>query len=216
MKVRDVMTMEVATVRPTASLKEIARLLARLGVSGVPVVDDEGAVLGVVSEGDILVKERAPTEAPRSFFRIRKPTEHAKAAAETAAEAMTSPAIVIGPERPVSVAAKLMLEHAVNRLPVVAEGRLVGIVTRADLIRAFGRPDSELEREIRAEVLDRALWVPEGAVQVGVVEGAVTLAGVVETEMDADVLVRLVRRVPGVVSVTSDVGWRMPENAPVR
>lgn len=218
MKVRDVMTMEVATVRPTDPLKEVARLLTRHNISGVPVVDAEGAVVGVVSEADILVKERGTAEETRAFFRFRKaddPTVQAKLAAETAADAMTGPAIVIGPERPVSVAAKLMLERRVNRLPVVTDGQLVGIVTRADLIRAFGRPDVELEREIRVEVLERALWVPEGTVQVTVADGAVKLAGVVETETDADVLIRLVRRVPGVVSVESDVGWRLREGAPV-
>ena len=218
MKVRDVMTTEVATVRAATSLKELARLLAGLGISGVPVVDADGAVVGVVSEGDILVKERGPVEETRAFVRLRKPLEpgqQVKLAAVTVADAMTSPAIVIGPERPVSVAAKLMLEHGVNRLPVVTDGRLVGIVTRADLVRAFGRSDSELEQEIRAEVLERALWIPEGTVRVSVTDGAVSLSGVVDTEVDADVLVRLVRRVPGVVSVASTVGSRLREGVPV-
>jgi CBS domain-containing protein len=218
MNVRDVMTMEVATVRPTDSLKEVARLLAQRNISGAPVVDAEGAVLGVVSEGDILVKERGPAEPTRTFLRFRRPSEpgrRAKSAATTAAEAMTTPAVVIGPERPVTAAAKLMLERGVNRLPVVTDGRLVGIVTRADLVRAFCRSDSELEREIRSDVLERKLWVPAGTVGVSVVEGAVTLSGVLDTETDADVLVRLVERVPGVVSVASTVGWRISDGMPV-
>jgi CBS domain-containing protein len=218
MKVRDVMTTEVATVEPAASLKEVARLLARRGISGVPVVDAEGVVVGVVSEGDILVKERGPLEEPRAFFGVHRrsaQTQQVKSAAETAVDAMTSPAIVIGPERPVSGAAKLMLEHGVNRLPVVTDGHLVGIVTRADLVRAFGRSDAELEREIRSEVLERALWIPEGTVKVSVADGAVTLSGMVDTEVDADVLVRLVRRVPGVVSVASTVRWRLRDGEPV-
>jgi CBS domain-containing protein len=219
MKVQDVMTTQVATVHSTTSLKEVARLLARRGISGVPVVDDEGGVVGVVSEGDILVKERGPVEESRAFFRFREPAEpaeRAKSVAMTAGDAMTSPPIVVGPERPVSVAAKLMLEQSVNRLPVVTHGRLVGIVTRADLVRAFGRSDSQLEREIRTEVMERALWIPEGMVEVSVDEGAVKLSGVVETETDADVLVRLVQRVPGVVSVASEVGWQPREGAPVQ
>jgi CBS domain-containing protein len=218
MKVRDVMTTEVATVHPATSLKEVARLLARLGISGVPVIDGEGAVVGVVSEGDILVKERGPVEESRALFRFREPVapeQQAKAEAMTAGDAMTTPPIVIGPERPVSAAAKMMLEQSVNRLPVVTDGRLVGIVTRADLVRAFVRSDSELEREIRTEVLQRALWIPDGMVEVSVVEGVVTLSGVVETETDADVLVRLVQRVPGVVSVASEVGWQLRAGAPV-
>jgi CBS domain-containing protein len=218
MKVRDVMTTEVATVRPNASVKEVARRLTLLGISGVPVVDAEGAVLGIVSEGDILVKERGPVEETRAFFRLGKRAEPAllaKSTAKTAGEAMTSPAIVIGPERPVSAAAKLMFERGINRLPVVSDERMVGIVTRADLVRAFSRPDSELEREIRTDVLERKLWVPAGTVGVSVVEGAVTLSGVVDTETDADVLVRLVERVPGVVSVASTVGWRISDGLPV-
>lgn len=218
MKVRDVMTTEVATVCSTTSLKEVARLLARLGISGVPVIDRDDGVVGVVSEGDILMKERGPVEASRAFFRFREPAEpaqQAKAEATTAGDAMTKPPIVIGPERPVSAAAKMMLERGVNRLPVVTDGRLVGIVTRADLVRAFVRSDSELEQEIRTEVLQRALWIPDGRVEVSVVEGAVTLSGVVETETDADVLVRLVQRVPGVVSVASEVGWQLREGVPV-
>ena len=218
MNVRDVMTPEVATVRPSTSVKEVARRLTLLGISGVPVVDAEGAVLGIVSEGDILVKERGPAEGTRTFFRFRRPPEpgqQAKSAATTAAEAMTSPALVIGPERPVTAAAKLMLERGVNRLPVVSDGHLVGIITRADLVRAFSRSDTELEQEIRSDVLERKLWMPEGTVGVSVDEGAVTLSGVVDTETDADVLVRLVERVPGVVSVASTVRWRISDGMPV-
>jgi CBS domain-containing protein len=115
----------------------------------------------------------------------------------------------------VSAAAKLMFERGINRLPVVSDERLVGIVTRADLVRAFSRPDAELEREIRSDVLERKLWVPAGTVGVSVVEGAVTLSGLVDTETDADVLVRLVGRVPGVVSVESTVRWRVSDGLPV-
>ena len=218
MKVRDVMTTEVATVRPTASVKEVARRLTLLGISGLPVVDAEGAVLGVVSEGDIVAKERGPVEETRTFLRFRRrvdPALQAKSAARTAGEAMTSPAIVIGPERPVSAAARLMHERGVNRLPVVTDDRLVGIVTRADLVRAFTRSDAELEQEIRSDVLERKLWVPQGTVDVSVVDGAVTLSGLVDTETDADVLARLVGRVPGVVSVASTVGWRTGDGLPV-
>ena len=213
MKVRDVMTAEVATVHPSMSLKEVARLLARLGISGVPVVDSEGVALGVVSEGDILVKERGPHET-RALFRHRKPvqaTEQAKLAAETAADAMTSPAIVVGPERPVSVAAKLMLEHGVNRLPVVKLGKLVGIVTRADLVRAFTRTDAEIERELREDVLARTMWIEPGRVDVEVRNGVVTLTGRLQTRTDAELLGRLAARVPGVLSVESDVRWEIDD-----
>jgi CBS domain-containing protein len=214
MRIEDVMTTEVATVGPATPLKDVARLLERRGISGVPVVDDEGAVLGVVSEADVVIKERGPAESARPFWRFRDPSEAAqlaKSAAVTAADAMTSPAIVLGPERPVSAAARIMVDCGVNRLPVVKDGRLIGILTRADLVRAFTRSDDALEREIRTEVLERAMWIPSGTVAVSVTEGAVRLSGIVETETDADVIVRLVARVPGVVSVTPELGWRLPQ-----
>lgn len=214
MRIKDVMSTEVVTVGPTTSLKDVAGLLERRGISGVPVVDEEGAVLGVVSEADVLIKERGPAESARRFWRFRDPSKAvqlAKGAAVTAADAMTSPAIVLGPERPVSAAARIMVDCGVNRLPVVKDGRLIGIVTRADLVRAFTRSDDALEREIRTEVLERAMWIPSGTVAVSVTEGAVRLSGIVETETDADVIVRLAARVPGVVSVTPELGWRLPQ-----
>jgi CBS domain-containing protein len=211
MKVKQVMTAEVATVGPTTPLKDVARLLGRRRISGVPVVDVDGTVLGVVSEGDVLVKEQGSIERTRRFWRLDDPdaSRRAKRAAVTAAEAMTSPAVVVGPERAVATAARIMIDSGVNRLPVVEDGRLVGIVTRADLVRAFARPDSELEREIRTEVLEQAMWIASDSVHVSVAEGVVRLSGIVETQTDAEVMTRLVERVPGVVSVASEVGWRM-------
>lgn len=161
MKVRDLMTSVVITVRPETSLKKVGTILARCGISGVPVVDADGRVIGVVSEGDILFKERGPSQQKGRL--ARRSDTHAKGdelkvEAQTAAQAMTAPAKTIAPWRPVSAAAAQMLEEGVNRLPVVDdESRLVGIVTRADLVRAFVRPDAEIRREIRDEVLERAL-----------------------------------------------------------
>ena len=209
MKVRDVMTTEVATVHPTTSLKYVARLLGRLGISGVPVVDG-GVVVGVVSEADVLVKERGLVDRSGSFLRrSAAPGVDAKIEALTAGEAMTSPPVVIGPERPVRAAARTMLDRRISRLPVVDDGRLVGIVTRADLVRAFTRADAALEREIRHDVMQRSMWIQPDLVEVSVVDGAVTLAGVVDTKTDAEVLERLVRHVPGVVSVEAKLQWRL-------
>jgi CBS domain-containing protein len=109
-----------------------------------------------------------------------------------------------------------MLDEGVNRLPVVdEEGRLVGIVTRADLVRAFVRPDDELEREIREEVLERALLLetPE-TVTVVVEDGKVTLDGFVELRTDAEAIPTLVARLPGVVEVESSLHWRTDNPKP--
>ena len=130
--------------------------------------------------------------------------------AHTAAEAMTSPAKTIAPWRLVSAAAAQMLDEGVNRLPVVDdEGRLVGIVTRADLVRAFVRPDAEIEHEIREDVLTRALLLETaGTVTVAVEGGQVTLGGSVDKRTDAELIPALVAKVPGVVEVDSSIGWR--------
>lgn len=213
MNVKDVMTSDVITVRPETSLKDVAAILTERRISGVPVVDASGKVVGVVSEGDILFKERGPSERTGLLAWFADPydvAEQLKLAARTAAEAMTAPAKTIAPWRLVSSAAAEMLDEGVNRLPVVDdEGRLVGIVTRADLVRAFVRTDAEIVREIREKVLERALLLetPE-TVTVGVDGGVVTLDGFVELRADAELIATLVARLPGVVDVESSVRWR--------
>lgn len=213
MNVKDVMTSDVVTVRPETSLKDVAAILTERRISGAPVVDASGKVVGVVSEGDILFKERGPSERTGLLAWFADPydvAEQLKLAARTAGEAMTAPAKTIAPWRPVSSAAAEMLDEGVNRLPVVDdEGRLMGIVTRADLVRAFVRTDAEIVREVREKVLERALLLetPE-TVTVGVDGGVVTLDGFVELRADAELIATLVARLPGVVDVESSVRWR--------
>jgi CBS domain-containing protein len=193
------------------SLKQVARVLVGRGVSGLPVIDSAGGVLGVISEADLLVKERGARESfggPLAWlFDDSIGDELRKLEARVAGEAMTSPAITIEADRPVAVAAALMLERGVNRLPVTRDGRLVGIVTRHDLVCAFARADSDVAREIREDVVRRALLLDPTEVEVEVADGDVTLRGRLERRIDADVLPKLVARVPGVVSVQSELSW---------
>jgi CBS domain-containing protein len=121
---------------------------------------------------------------------------------------MSAPAVTIGPGRLVHEAAALMIAESVNRLPVVEDGKLVGILTRADVVRAFTRTDAEIAEEIREEILKRTLWLEPAAVSMEVVEGAVRLEGEVETEADAELLPVFVARVPGVVSVQTNLRAR--------
>jgi CBS domain-containing protein len=212
MRVKDVMTSEVATVRPDTPLKEVARELIERGISGMPVVDDEGQVVGVISETDLVVKERGePRErggALASLLHRVDPDNQLKLAARVAGEAMTSPAITIESFWPVSVAAKRMLDSAVDRLPVVKQGRLIGIVTRADLVRAFARSDEEITRDVREQVaLQQALWPDGGRVEVQVGAGETTLTGKVRHRSQAEALPKLLARVPGVVTVRSELAW---------
>jgi CBS domain-containing protein len=204
MRVADVMTTEVLTVNPDTSLKQVAELLSRCGISGLPVVDAERHVLGVVSEADIILKERRrrPPGFWRRVFDGEEPLS-AKASARTAGEAMTSPAVTITAERRVDAAAALMLDRQVNRLPVLdRDGKLAGIVTRADLVRAFVHTDEEIAAEIREDVLIHELWLNPDDFQVMVERGEVTVEAPARTQAERELLMRRIGLVPGVVTVS--------------
>ena len=210
MKVMDLMTRDVRTVTPETSLRDAASLLARSGVSGMPVVNAEGAVVGVLSEADIVVKAGGEVARSRLLGWLLEPDLgfEEKIKAETVGDAMSAPVVTISTKRPIDEAARRMVSENVNRLPVVEDGRLVGILTRADIVRAFTRSDDEIVAEIRSEILRRTFWLEPGRVTVNVVDGHVTLHGEVETEADRELLPRLVGRVPGVVSVGADLSAR--------
>jgi CBS domain-containing protein len=216
MRVRDLMTRDVLTTRPETPIRDVAKILVEHRVSGLPVCAPDGRVLGVVSEGDILYKEHDPREghAGGALGWIVDGTPnfagYVKAKALTAAKAMTTPALTIAPEATAAEAARWMCEYRVNRLPVVEDGKLVGIVTRADLVRAFTRDDGAILDEINTEVLGRTLWVDDEVV-VEVSRGAVTLSGRLEHRSDVELLERLVAAVPGVVTVASSVAWRLDD-----
>ncbi len=211
------MSREVVTVSPSTPIKEVARLLVERRISGLPVVDDDGSVIGVVSEGDIVAKERGAAEPEGHAFRwLLGPGEPAalKREARNAAEAMTSPAVTVEPHSSVAEAARVMVERSVNRLPVVRNEELIGIVTRADLVRVFVRSDAELEREIRDDVLMHTLWIDPDRLRLTVSDGEVVLDGDVDTRTAAELVAGYVGRVPGVVSVDSTrLGWRYDDLA---
>jgi CBS domain-containing protein len=208
-KVADVMNRDVVTVAPRTLRKDVARELVERRISGVPVVDDDGTVLGVVSEGDILVKEQGRAGGSSLFERaLDFNADSEKYRARDAADAMTTPAVTIRPTRSVSEAASLMIDRGVNRLPVVdPHGRLVGIVTRADLVRAFVRDDAEIESEIREDVVLKTCWQSPDRFHLEVRNGDVTLDGRVADADSAEMLLRFVERVPGVVNVRSRLTW---------
>jgi CBS domain-containing protein len=211
MRVSDVMTTELLTVRSSTSLKAAAEILAAQKISGLPVVDPENHVVGVLSEGDILFKESGEAERKSLFERwleLPLPDVVTKVEARTVGEAMSAPAITIGPRRPLAEAAQTMIDNGVKRLPVVDEdAKLIGIVTRADLVRAFVRSDQEIASEIREDVIRRTLWIAPETVEVTVENGEVRLTGEVETKADAELIPAFVQRVPGVVSVLSKLRW---------
>ena len=214
-KIERLMTRDVVTVAPDTPLKDVAALLDEKHISGLPVCDTDGAVLGVVSEADILRTEQGigPDVAGRLrwFFR-RLDDELDRLGARTAGEAMTAPALTIRPIEQASAAARLMVTYGINRLPVVAEGKLVGIVTRADLVRAFHRTDEEIADEIRDDVLGNALWIDPESLGLTVEDGVVTVSGPVDTDLVIETVIHSIRRVPGVVDIHADLHSRAGES----
>jgi CBS domain-containing protein len=215
MKIAEIMQRDVVTVGRDTSLKEVGALLVRHGISGVPVREQDGRIAGVVSEADILLKEQGYPELTGFIGRLLDEAygDTERFDARTAEDAMTSPAIVVSSHQSVAEAARLMTTKHVNRLPVVDGSRLVGIVTRADLVRAFERSDDEIAHEIEDDVLLHTLWIEPESVEVTVEDGVVTLAGVVETRTIAEIISSYVRRVPGVVTVRSGLEWKTEDLA---
>ncbi len=211
MKIEKLMSENAIAVGADTPLRDVAAILAEHRISGLPVIGERLQVIGVVSEADILLKEQGPGPQHArivGWLLAGGVPDTDKLSARTAGEAMTSPAITIRPEAQVSYAARLMTENGIKRLPVVdAHGTLIGIVTRADLVRAFARPDEEIEHEIREAVLHRMLWLEQSGAFVRVERGEVRLSGKLERRSDAELLEQFVARVPGVVSVNSTLRW---------
>ena len=202
--VKDLMTTQVVTVGPATPFKEIVARLAEHKVSAVPVVDDAGLVLGVVSEADLLLKEEFPdpdADLPL-FWTKRRRAEHDKAAAAVARDLMTVAVVSISPDATVAEAARRMHTAQVKRLPVLGEGgRLVGIVSRSDLLKVFNRPDEAIRREIIDEVIVGEFMMDPDRFFIQVHEGVAVLEGRVEQRSLLPLLVRAVRGVEGVVRV---------------
>jgi CBS domain-containing protein len=212
--VRDVMSTHVIAVRKDAPFKEMAARLREFRVSAFPVVDDEGKVIGVVSEADLLTKEALDggyAGMPGMINGMLRRREQDKAAGTTAGDLMTHPAVTIAPEESAGQAARLMYVHKVKRLPVVeAEGHLVGIITRADVLAAYNRPDEGIRGEVTDEVLLNGFCVDPAGFTVTVRDGIVTLAGRPETAELGREIVAGIRHVQGVVAVRDRLSYPPP------
>jgi CBS-domain-containing membrane protein len=199
--VRDVMTRDVVVVDRSARFKDVARLMALHRVSAIPVVDEGRHLVGIVSEADLLLKEARGAEA-RGRDRGRRGRERSKAEGVLASQLMTTPVVSIGPDANVRDAARLMHRERVKRLPVVdADGVVIGIVSRRDLLKVFLRSDEEIESEIRGQLLRRSLWMDPHQIDVTVRGGVVFLRGEVERASLVPILIGMVRGVDGVVDV---------------
>lgn len=217
-RMRDVMTTSVVTVDRITPYKEIAALLAEHRISGVPVLSMGRKVTGIVSEADLLAA-RTGRSAATGRRMLPWPSSHKGHQGLTAAQLMSSPPITIYPDASVAAAARLMNAHRIRRLPVVdPEGRLLGIVSRRDLLTIFLRPDEQIAREVR-DILAELLPDQKDSIQVAVHNGLVTLTGHPTATGERDLLplaVRLAWDVEGVVDVTDRVRENRAGTAPGR
>lgn len=216
--VRDVMTTEVVTAEPSTPFKEIAARLAQHRISAVPVVDADRRVLGIVTEADLLLKQEHPdpkATVPLIWTRRRR-QERAKAAAAVAAKLMTAPAVTVPPTATVTEAARRMHTARVKRLPVVDEkrGQLLGIVSRADLLKVFTRPDEAIRSEIINDVIVGDLMMNPSRFLIHVDDGVVVLEGKAERSSLIPYLVRAVHHVEGVVRVEDKLSFDVDDYDP--
>jgi CBS domain-containing protein len=206
--VRDVMTTRVIAVREDADYKDIVCALRRYQVSACPVVDHDGRVIGVVSEADLLYKATDP-EMPIGLIRLEwRLHEQTKATAVTAGQLMTAPPIVIDPSAPVRVAAKVMQDRQIKRLPVTGpDGRLVGIVTRSDVLSVFERPDSDICDQVLKLIASEEFGLDPDGFDVTVRSGVVTIFGQVDRRDIALRLLARVRHAEGVIGIRDRLSY---------
>lgn len=202
------MTRDVVTVSANAPFRQVVRILAEHGVSGAPVVDTNGYVVGVVTESDLLGKQARVGDAARAStlrLLLRRLFDR-RGTARIAADFMSTPVIMVEPGARLTAAAAILARHNVNRAPVVdIDGVLHGIVSRKDVLSVYPRADAELADEIRSEVLPRAVWVPPPDVTVEVSGGVATLCGKVERQSMIEVMTALTAAVDGVVDVRNQL-----------
>ncbi|MFD8543154.1 CBS domain-containing protein [Streptomyces sp. NPDC059649] len=187
-RVGSVMSDEVVSARRDTSTEDIARWLAEYDINGLPVVDAEDRVIGVISVTD-LQRGRGAAAGP---------------GLRTAGAVMSAPAHTVRADDSVVRAARLMCVSGIERLPVVdEEARLVGMVTRRDVLQIFARPDVDIRQEVIDQIVVRALWLGPQSVDVAVHDGVVTLSGEVESSGAVAVAVQMTRQVDGVTAVVN-------------
>lgn len=206
------MTKDVIAVRPDTAFKTCVSKLESYGVSALPVVDAERRVIGIVSEADLLAKERRRgRQNPPLGIDLEESGWQAKG--RTAGDVMTAPAICIAPDASIPQAARLMHREAVKRLPVIdSRGALLGIVSRSDLLKTFTRSDETIRHDIVDSVITKALILDPDTVDVKVEKGVVSLSGELESRSLCRVLVEMVERVEGTVGVDSNLTWRLDDS----
>jgi CBS domain-containing protein len=217
MKARDVMVAPVITVKPYSTVREVAKTLVDRRISAVPVVDDAGKVVGIISEGDLMHRAETGTERRyRWWIRLvggdaSLPTDYIKAHARRAADIMTQNVITATPETPLDEIAVLLERNSIKRVPIVREGQLVGIVSRANLVQALATMPRGLEiplsdtniREKLLSHLKEQPWADTHSLNVIVTDGVVSLWGVTSSESERKAIRVAAEATPGVRAVNN-------------
>jgi CBS domain-containing protein len=216
MKVGDVMSTDIMTISADAPLKEAATIMVKSGVSGLPVIGDDGKVVGIITEADFVT-----AEANRSWGRQRRRLlanflgDAQPPNAKIVADVMTLDPVTIDSASSVTEAARKMTDLRVKRLPVVfPDGTLCGIISRADVMGVFTRPDEELADEIANSVAVDVLGLSPGDIAVTVEDGVAQVTGHVPSRSEARILEELASRVEGVVAVEDSVTWTQDDTRP--
>jgi predicted transcriptional regulator len=192
MRVRDIMTAPAVVVAPDEPLRAVARLLIEHGVSGAPVVEPSGELVGMVTEADLIALEVEAALRKDQGRRLEAPVP------SVASDIMTRAVVSVEEDAPISEVASLMVHHGIRRVPVLRDGEVVGVVSRRDVIGTLTRPDADIAAEVQ-ELLDDVIKVI-GWFRASVSEGVVTLSGP-DDEERRRLAGRTARSVPGVMSV---------------
>jgi CBS domain-containing protein len=215
---RDVMTSPVITARTDARVRDLVALMVTHHISGIPILTPAGELVGIVTEGDLLYKELEPRPAEPTGIVARLPLRSVAEAMERARKAqgvradeiMTSPVVTVTEATPVREIAQLMVRHRINRVPVVRAGKVVGIVSRNDILKAFTRSDAELQTAIR-ESLRHDLWIDITRVSIAVKDGVVSLEGVVDRRSEKELAEKWAAMADGVVGLHSRLTYEVDD-----
>jgi CBS domain-containing protein len=213
--VRDMMTTNVVTASPSTPFKTVVSLLGAHRISAVPVVDEADKVVGIVSESDLLAKVVAGDRSGQRLPGTRSDRRaiRARTGAETAADLMTAQPITVRADKSLSEAARLAAAHHVRRLPVVvADGTLVGIITRSDMLAVFLRDDDAVRRRLIEHVLPHEFNLDPASFEVTVADGIVTLRGEVPRRLLIQPLIESVRHTAGVIAVHAQLTYAVDDS----
>ncbi len=224
MRAKDIMTTKVATVGPETTVEAISEMMLSRNVSGIPVVETDGAIVGIVTEGDLLIRKEVGAESAQHtswwlcFLSDGKAdaANYIKTHGLRAAEIMSRDVITVGEDMPVGDIARILAERKIKRVPVVRHGKVVGIVRRVNLLRGLASRDRSQsvaptvdDRTIKDAVLqevDRQGWVTHGSLNVIVTGGIVEMWGWVESPQERHALLLLAESIEGVKSVKDHLG----------